>query len=83
MITYAHKDDPTCRFTQYAKDPIPKWAVDVQPAVNGYAVAEYLDKDLIVLDEYLDKALVRICGRSNLPPHIAEKIRTLYTYTIS
>ena len=32
MVHYAHKQDPKgIRFRQYAKDKLPKWAVDVQP----------------------------------------------------
>jgi len=32
MITYAHEGDPHgTRFRQYAKDPVPVWAVDIQP----------------------------------------------------
>lgn len=32
QVTYAHQSDPTgVRFRQYAKDPVPAWAVDVQP----------------------------------------------------
>jgi len=32
MIHYAHQQDPKgVRFRQYAKDPVPAWAVDVQP----------------------------------------------------
>ena len=30
-ISYTHKGDTSVRFIQYAKTPIPKWAVDVQP----------------------------------------------------
>ena len=31
-VHYAHKQDPSgVRFRQYAKDPLPHWAVDVQP----------------------------------------------------
>ena len=34
LITYAHKDDPKgTRYRQYAADPVPAWAVDVQPEV--------------------------------------------------
>jgi hypothetical protein len=32
QVTYAHQADPQgARYKQYAKDPIPAWAVDVQP----------------------------------------------------
>lgn len=32
QVTYAHRDEPNgARFNQYAKDPLPCWAVDVQP----------------------------------------------------
>ena len=31
MVSYAHMDDASVRFCQYAKDKIPQWAVDVQP----------------------------------------------------
>lgn len=31
LITYAHIDNPDgCRFTAFAKDPVPQWAVDIQ-----------------------------------------------------
>jgi hypothetical protein len=32
QVSYAHQDNPSgARFKQYAKDPVPPWAVDVQP----------------------------------------------------
>lgn len=31
MISYNHSGDPTVRFVQYAKDPVPVWATDVKP----------------------------------------------------
>lgn len=36
MVTYGHRDDKTkaVRFRQYAKDPVPKWAVDIRPFVE-------------------------------------------------
>ena len=30
-ISYTHKDDTRVRFVQYAKDRVPKWAIDIQP----------------------------------------------------
>lgn len=36
-ITYAHKDAPNgTRFRALAKDPVPVWAVDVQPEPNEH-----------------------------------------------
>lgn len=35
MVSYRHRDgDAGVRFVQYAKDPVPIWAVDVQPFVE-------------------------------------------------
>lgn len=35
MVSYAHKDGPAhTRFTQFKKDPLPPWAVDVRPYVE-------------------------------------------------
>ena len=31
MVTYAHAGNLNVRFEQFAKDPLPCWAVDVQP----------------------------------------------------
>ena len=43
MVTYAHKQKPNgIRFRQYAKDPLPQWAVDVQqctPNASGQTPA--------------------------------------------
>ena len=40
MITYSHKDGPAgVRFSQYAKDPVPLWAVDVRE-VTGVKTSE-------------------------------------------
>lgn len=39
MVHYAHKQDPNgIRFRQYAKDPLPQWAVDVQPCKPNQAL---------------------------------------------
>jgi hypothetical protein len=81
MITYAHKGDKTIRFQQFAKDPIPKWAVDVQPVITR-GVSRTEERDLAKLDEYLEKALVRIKGRSDLPLGVINKIKQLYAYTL-
>lgn len=44
LISYRHKDDKknAVRYRQYADDPIPAWAADVQPAEEE----EVLDEDV-------------------------------------
>lgn len=55
MITYAHTADPDgVRFQQFVKDPIPKWAIDVQP----YFITE-TDKQVAILDN----PFIRIKGQ--------------------
>lgn len=56
MVHYAHESEPEgVRFKQYAKDPLPPWAVDVQPYTQEapkitFSVNNY-DKDGDVCDE--------------------------------
>lgn len=40
MVSYTHKKDSTLRFKQYKKDPIPNWAIDIQPYFDFYDQTE-------------------------------------------
>lgn len=67
MVTYAHAGNPNVRFEQYAKDPLPAWAVDVQP---GQTLREKTTVVQLVSDERLlemAELLEAMCPKTKAP----------------
>jgi len=66
-VTYAHSENRAVRFQQFAADPLPAWAVDVQP---GKTLREKTTVVKLVSDERLlemAELLEAMCPKTKAP----------------